>query len=104
MASKHRIEGKAINSYTVSAEDSEVIKLAQEALETGQTMPAVLNAANEVAVQAFLDEAIPFKDIAETIRTTMHNHKCHAIDSLEDVQTADQWAREEAKKRITVAH
>ncbi|MDP7556622.1 MAG: 1-deoxy-D-xylulose-5-phosphate reductoisomerase [Nitrospinaceae bacterium] len=80
------------------------IKLAQEALETGQTMPAVLNAANEVAVQAFLDEAIPFKDIAETIRTTMHNHKCHAIDSLEDVQTADQWAREEAKKRITVAH
>ncbi|HAX45932.1 MAG TPA: 1-deoxy-D-xylulose-5-phosphate reductoisomerase [Nitrospina sp.] len=80
------------------------IKLAQEALETGQTMPAVLNAANEVAVQAFLDEAIPFKDIAETIRTTMHNHKCHAIDSLEDVQIADQWAREEAKKRITVAH
>jgi len=80
------------------------IKLAQEALETGQTMPAVLNAANEVAVQAFLDEAIPFKDIAETIRTTMHNHKCHAIDSLEDVQIADQWAREEAKKLITVTH
>jgi 1-deoxy-D-xylulose-5-phosphate reductoisomerase len=80
------------------------IKLAQEALETGQTMPAVLNAANEVAVQAFLDEAIPFKDIAETIRTTMHNHKCHAIDSLEDVQIADQWAREEEKKSITVAH
>ncbi len=80
------------------------IKLAQEALETGQTMPAVLNAANEVAVQAFLDEAIPFKDIAETIRTTMHNHKCNAIDSLEDVLSADRWAREEAKKLITVTH
>ena len=80
------------------------IKLAQEALQTGQTMPAVLNAANEVAVQAFLDEAIPFQGIAETIRTTMHKHKCHAIDSLEDVQNADRWAREEAKKLITVTH
>ena len=80
------------------------IKLAQEALQTGQTMPAVLNAANEVAVQAFLDEAIPFQGIAETIRTTMHNHKSHAIDLLEDVQNADRWAREEAKKLITVTH
>ena len=80
------------------------IKLAQEALEAGDTMPAVLNAANEVAVQAFLDEAIAFKDIADTIRTTMNNHKCNTIESLEDVQSADRWAREEVKKLITVTH
>ena len=80
------------------------IKLAEEALETGHTMPAVLNAANEVAVQAFLDEAILFKDIADTIRIAMNNHKFHAIDSLEDVQSADRWAREEVKKLIAVTH
>jgi len=67
-------------------------------------MPAVLNAANEVAVQAFLDEAILFKDIADTIRIAMNNHKLHAIDSLEDVQSADRWAREEVKKLIAVTH
>jgi 1-deoxy-D-xylulose-5-phosphate reductoisomerase len=78
------------------------IKLAQDSLEAGQSMPAVLNAANEVAVQAFLDENIPFKDIAETIRMAMNNHKPHTIESLEDVQSADRWAREEVRKLITV--
>jgi 1-deoxy-D-xylulose-5-phosphate reductoisomerase len=80
------------------------IKLAQEALEVGHSMPAVLNAANEVAVQAFLDEKIPFKDISEIIRMAMNNHKSHNIDSLEDVLLADHWARTEVKKLITVMH
>jgi 1-deoxy-D-xylulose-5-phosphate reductoisomerase len=78
------------------------IKLAQDSLDIGDSMPAVLNAANEVAVQAFLDEEISFKDIAETIRMAMNNHKPHTISSLEDVQYADRWAREEVKKLITV--
>ncbi|MEC7640527.1 MAG: 1-deoxy-D-xylulose-5-phosphate reductoisomerase [Nitrospinota bacterium] len=97
----------AIKQLTFEEPDYEkfpCIKLAQEALEIGHTMPAVLNAANEVAVQAFLDEVIPFKDIAETIRTAMNNHKYHSIDSLEDVQSADRWARQEVKKLITVTH
>ena len=47
---------------------------------------------------------ISFKDIAETIRMAMDNHKCHSMDSLEDVQAADTWAREEVKKLIAVAH
>jgi 1-deoxy-D-xylulose-5-phosphate reductoisomerase len=67
-------------------------------------MPAVLNAANEIAVQAFLDEVILFQDIAEIIRATMGNHKCQPVDTLEAVQSADRWAREEARKLITVAH
>ena len=97
----------AIKQLTFEEPDYEkfpCIKLAQEALDTGDTMPAVLNAANEVAVQAFLDEAIAFKDIAGTIRTAMNNHKCNTIKSLEDVQSADLWAREEVKKLITVTH
>ena len=75
-----------------------------EALEVGHTMPAVLNAANEVAVQAFLDEEIAFKDITDTIRITMNNHKFNTIESLEDILSADRWAREEVKKLITVTH
>jgi 1-deoxy-D-xylulose-5-phosphate reductoisomerase len=78
------------------------IKLAQNSLEAGLSMPAVLNAANEVAVQAFLDGEISFKNISETIRMTLNNHKPHTIDSLEDVQRADHWAREEANKLISV--
>ena len=53
-------------------------------------------------IVSFLDENIPFKDIAETIRMAMNNHKPHTIESLEDVQSADRWAREEVRKLITV--
>jgi len=78
------------------------IKLAQDSLLAGHSMPAVLNAANEVAVQAFLDEEISFKHISEIIRMAMNNHKSHTINSLEDVQSADRWAREEVNKLIAV--
>jgi 1-deoxy-D-xylulose-5-phosphate reductoisomerase len=80
------------------------LKLAIDALDAGQTMPAVLNAANEIAVQAFLDEQISFKEISEMIRMTMGNHKSRTVNQLEDVLEADRWAREETKKLITVAH
>ncbi len=80
------------------------LQLAHDALEIGDTMPAVLNAANEIAVQAFLDQHIPFKDIPEIIRMAMHNHQCQPVATVEDVLTADHWAREEARKLITVTH
>ena len=80
------------------------LQLAVDAMEMGQTMPAVLNAANEIAVQAFLDELIPYKDIAELIRMVMHNHIPAKLNELQDVLDADQWAREETKKLITVTH
>ena len=67
-------------------------------------MPAVLNAANEIAVQAFLDQYIPFKDIPEVIRMAMHHHKCQPVETVDDVLAADQWAREETRKLITVTH
>ncbi len=79
------------------------LQLAKDALDVGDTMPAVLNAANEIAVAAFLDQLIPYKDIAEIIRLTMQNHKSQKLNSLDDVLNADRWAREETRKLITVA-
>lgn len=80
------------------------LKLAIDALSAGQTLPTVLNAANEIAVQAFLDELISFKEIPEIIRMTMNNHKSQRVNCLEDVLSADRWTREEARKLISVAH
>ena len=80
------------------------LKLAIDAMDMGKTMPAVLNAANEIAVQAFLDELIPYKDIAELIQLVMQNHSPSPLNELQDVLDSDQWAREETTKLITVAH
>jgi 1-deoxy-D-xylulose-5-phosphate reductoisomerase len=80
------------------------LKLAMDALDAGQTLPTVLNAANEIAVQAFLDELISFKEIAEIIRMALNNHKSRPVTHLKDVLEADRWTREEAKKLISVAH
>ncbi len=80
------------------------LQLAHDAMEMGETMPAVLNAANEIAVQAFLDRLIPFKEIPEIIRMAMNNHNPKPVKELQDVLDADTWAREEATKLATVAH
>ena len=95
-------EIKQLNFEKPDYEKFPCIQLAQKSLEAGLSMPAVLNASNEVAVQAFLDEEISFKDISETIRMALNNHKPHTIDSLEDVLRADRWAREEANKLIAL--
>ncbi|MEJ2657309.1 MAG: 1-deoxy-D-xylulose-5-phosphate reductoisomerase [Desulfobacterales bacterium] len=68
--------------------------LAYAACETGKTLPAVLNAANELAVEAFLENKISFTSIPEIIRKTMENHSVVADPSLSDIVDADQWARE----------
>ncbi len=73
------------------------LRLAFEALELEGTAPAVLNAANEVAVQAFLDERIGFTDIPRLIETVMTAIGAHPITSLADVITADGLAREAAR-------
>ena len=80
------------------------LQLAMDAMEMFQTMPAILNAANEITVQAFLDELIPYKDIAEIIRMVMQNHSPVSLHELQNVLDADHWAREEATKLITVTH
>lgn len=72
------------------------LNLAYRALGEGETMPAVLNAANEVAVSAFLRRVIQFTDIPVIIEKTMELFHPTKLICLEDVLRADSWAREKA--------
>jgi 1-deoxy-D-xylulose-5-phosphate reductoisomerase len=66
---------------------------AYEALARGGTAPAVLNAANEVAVERFLNREIAFSDIPRAVRTALDLHEPVRDPSLEEVLEADRWAR-----------
>jgi 1-deoxy-D-xylulose-5-phosphate reductoisomerase len=74
--------------------------LGYESLRVGGTMPATMNAANEVAVEAFLNGGIRFVDIAEVIRSTMEAHQPHEVESLDDALETDRWAREKAEALV----
>ncbi|MBA3070710.1 MAG: 1-deoxy-D-xylulose-5-phosphate reductoisomerase, partial [Nitrospirae bacterium] len=66
----------------------------------GGTMPAVLNAANEVAVDAFLHMEIGFNDIPVVIKNTMQVHERKPALEMDAVVEADRWAREKAREYI----
>jgi 1-deoxy-D-xylulose-5-phosphate reductoisomerase len=74
------------------------LRLAYEAAETGGTMPAVLNAANEVAVTAFLDGEIGFDEIARLVEKVLSRHRFRVEPRIEEILAADRQAREEAHK------
>jgi 1-deoxy-D-xylulose-5-phosphate reductoisomerase len=76
------------------------LQLAHEALRLGGSMTAVLNAANEVAVESFLHEKIPFTSIPSIVEATMERHQVKNHPLLEDVLEADRWARERAMECI----
>jgi 1-deoxy-D-xylulose-5-phosphate reductoisomerase len=69
------------------------IELARKAGEVGGTLPAVLNAANEIAVEAFVNRKINFPQIFETVRRVMDAHKVIPHPKLEQILEADAWAR-----------
>jgi 1-deoxy-D-xylulose-5-phosphate reductoisomerase len=71
--------------------------LAYEAMREGGTMPAAMNAANEVAVAAFLEGRIGFMDIPRIIAQTMESHLTRPASSIEAVLEADNWARQRAQ-------
>jgi 1-deoxy-D-xylulose-5-phosphate reductoisomerase len=77
------------------------LKLAYRAVGDGESMPAVMNAANEVAVEAFLSGSIRFLDIARIIEKTMDAHQPHALTSIEEVLHADRWGRMKARELLT---
>ena len=81
-------------------EDFPAIKLARRAGETGGTLPAVMNAANEVAVAAFLNRHLRFPQIWETVAQVMDRHRTVAHPGLDAILAADQWARAEATAAI----
>lgn len=79
------------------------LKLAMEAGEKGGTYPAVLSAADEVAVELFLSEKIGFPDIAAVVARTLDCHEMISYPSIEDIFAADTWARETARLGFEVA-
>jgi 1-deoxy-D-xylulose-5-phosphate reductoisomerase len=76
------------------------LKLAFAACKAGGTMPAVLNAANEVAVQAFLDNRIPFSGIPRLVNQAMEEHALDPAAELEAILKADAWARRRTEEEI----
>ena len=70
--------------------------LAYKALKIGGTMPAALNAANEIAVEAFLDNKIRLSDIPKIIESVMNNHETRQVTDLETILAADKTARKQA--------
>lgn len=76
------------------------LSLAYEALEAGGTLPAVLNAANEIAVAYFLQRKIHFLQIPKIIHMVMDKHICINNPTLEAILEADRWAREYSRKKV----
>jgi 1-deoxy-D-xylulose-5-phosphate reductoisomerase len=76
------------------------LALGYAAATTGGTMPAVLNAANEVAVAAFLEGRLRFTDIPRTVEQTMAAHEPQTLTDLEQVLAVNQWARDFAQGLI----
>ncbi|MDF3052759.1 MAG: 1-deoxy-D-xylulose 5-phosphate reductoisomerase [Geminicoccaceae bacterium] len=76
------------------------LALGTAAGRAGGTAPAVFNAANEVAVAAFLEGAIPFGMISETIERVLDSHTPAPAGSVDEVRMADRWAREEALQSV----
>jgi 1-deoxy-D-xylulose-5-phosphate reductoisomerase len=76
------------------------LRLALEAAAAGGTMCAVLNGANDTAVQAYLDGHVEFADIPRIISETMEQHRPTAHPTLDDILTVDAWARRTAGERI----
>ncbi len=74
------------------------LDLAYRAIRSGESMPAVMNAANEIAVTEFLEGRIGFTQIAETIERTMDAHSAHNLRSINEVLKADLWGRESARE------
>ena len=94
------LELEKIASLTFRKPDHDMfpcLSYAYKAIEAGGTVPAVLNAANEIAVYAFLDNEIGFNDIPTVIRSTVERHTVNSFPELDDVIEADRWAREKAR-------
>ncbi|MEJ2699321.1 MAG: 1-deoxy-D-xylulose-5-phosphate reductoisomerase [Desulfuromonadales bacterium] len=93
----------SLGSLTFEAPDAErfpCLSLAYQALQAGGSAAAVLNAANEVAVEAFLRGEIAFLDIPAIIRATLDEHKVEPFRHIDEVLRADRWSRTTARRII----
>lgn len=85
-----------LNFLPVEKSRFPALALAYAALQEGGTMPAVLNAANEIAVEAFLDRRIGFREIHRIIERTMQRHANRSATEIGEVLEVDRWARGQA--------
>jgi 1-deoxy-D-xylulose-5-phosphate reductoisomerase len=76
------------------------LRIAYDALNAGGTAPAILNAANEIAVEAFLAEKIGFMDIPNVIEHVLAAAKVEHVESIEQLVAVDKMARQSAGLRI----
>lgn len=91
-----------VKELTFEVPDTKVfpcLELAYEAIKSGGTMPAVLNASNEVAVEMFLSNKIKFLEIPEIIHNVMTCHTTINNPTLDDILQSDKWAREMVNNR-----
>jgi 1-deoxy-D-xylulose-5-phosphate reductoisomerase len=98
-----RLDFAKVSTLTFEAPDElrfPALRLARQALRAGGGAPVVLNAANEIAVQAFLDGRIGFLDIAAIVESCLDRVNAGAAADLEEVAVADQSARAEARRQV----
>jgi len=98
-----RLDLAALGTLTFEALDAArypAVPLAAAALKTGGSATAVLNAANEIAVEAFLAGRIPYLGIVETVARVLARHQVFAVPSVAAALEADAWARREAKSLL----
>jgi len=86
--------------FTPRYDDFPALNLARQAGDIGGTLPAVMNAANEIAVAAFLDRRLRFPNIWQIVEEVMRRHTLVAHPDLDAILAADQWARVEARECV----
>lgn len=99
-----RVDFRELVQLTFGAPDMDsfrCLKLAEIAGRQGGTLPCVLNAANEVAVDAFLHGSCTFTGIADVVESCMDAHDCQAVSSFEQLADVDAWARARARDVIS---
>ena len=90
---------KALTFFEPDYERFPCLKLCLDAALTGGTAPAIVNAANEVAVRLFLDERIRYSEIAEIIESALQKHAVDKIASIESIEQTDSIVRNNLLKR-----
>jgi len=88
---------RSLDFHTVNIEKFPLVKHARQALEEGGSLAVALNAANEVAVEAFLRREIKFLDIPEIVEKIVKNHRKQKAETLEDIFEIDREARQQAR-------
>ncbi len=91
---------KSLEFFEPDVEKFPLLKLARQALEEGASFPIVLNAANEIAVSAFLQTEIGFLDIAEIVSKAVENHPQREVQNLEDIFSVDRETRQMTRNLI----